>query len=57
MKPQRVNMTRFRTIMQYDKYFGTTGGTSHSENISGLIDGGSYSYYVRCEDTWERQYR
>ena len=31
--------------------FGTTGGTSHSENISGLIDGGSYSYYVRCEDT------
>ncbi|QQS59380.1 S8 family serine peptidase [Candidatus Peregrinibacteria bacterium] len=31
--------------------FTTTGGTSHSEDIAGLADGGSYSYYVRCEDT------
>ncbi len=31
--------------------FSTTGGTSHSSAVSGLIDGNSYSYYVRCTDT------
>ena len=30
--------------------FSTTGGTSHSTTISGLSDGDSYSYCVRCQD-------
>ena len=30
--------------------FSTTGGASHSQTISGLSDGNSYTYYVRCED-------
>ena len=32
--------------------FGTTGGTSHSQTISGLSNGGSYAYYVRCQDSY-----
>ncbi len=31
--------------------FGTTGGVSHSTAISGLSNGSSYAYYVRCIDT------
>ncbi|MGD9276589.1 MAG: hypothetical protein PVJ67_05430 [Candidatus Pacearchaeota archaeon] len=31
--------------------FSTTDSTSHSTFVSGLSDGGSYSYYVRCNDT------
>ncbi len=30
--------------------FSTTGGTTHSSIISGLVNGSSYSYYVRCQD-------
>jgi hypothetical protein len=30
--------------------FSTTGGTSHSTSVSGLADGQSYSYFVRCQD-------
>jgi len=30
--------------------FSTTGGTSQSVTISGLSDGQSYNYYVRCQD-------
>jgi hypothetical protein len=30
--------------------FSNTGGTAHSTLVSGLVDGGSYSYYVRCQD-------
>ena len=30
--------------------FSSTGGTAHSTLVSGLVDGGSYSYYVRCQD-------
>ncbi len=30
--------------------FDTTGGTSHSTLVGGLVDGGAYSYFVRCED-------
>ncbi len=30
--------------------FGTTGGTSHSSPVSGLTNGSSYSYYVKCSD-------
>ena len=31
--------------------FTTTGGTAHSTTVSGLMNGGSYSYFVRCQDT------
>ena len=31
--------------------FATTAATSHSQNISGLTNGSSYNYYVRCIDT------
>jgi hypothetical protein len=31
--------------------FATTGGTAHSTAIAGLVNGGSYAYYVRCQDT------
>ena len=30
--------------------FTTTGGTSHTTSVSGLANGGSYTYYVRCRD-------
>lgn len=30
--------------------FSTTGSTSHSQTISGLSNGSSYTYYVRCQD-------
>src|SRR5207237_677201 len=30
--------------------FATTGGTAHSTPVSGLVDGGSYTFYVRCLD-------
>jgi hypothetical protein len=31
--------------------FSTTGGTSHSQLISGLQNSTSYNYYVKCNDT------
>ena len=30
--------------------FSSTGGTAHSTTINGLANGGTYSYYVRCQD-------
>ena len=30
---------------------GSTNGTSHSQSITGLSDGNSYTYYVRCKDS------
>ncbi|MGH7158349.1 MAG: fibronectin type III domain-containing protein [Candidatus Saccharimonadales bacterium] len=30
--------------------FSNTGGTNHSAELSGLADGQSYSYFVRCQD-------
>ncbi len=30
--------------------FAITGGTAHSSPISGLVDGTTYNYYVRCKD-------
>jgi hypothetical protein len=31
--------------------FSSTGSTAHSTLVSGLANGGSYSYYVRCQDS------
>ena len=30
--------------------FATTGGTTHTTLVTGLVNGGSYNYYVRCQD-------
>jgi hypothetical protein len=30
--------------------FATTGGAAHSTTVSGLTNGGSYSFFVRCQD-------
>ena len=30
--------------------FSATGGMAHSTVVSGLANGGNYSYYVRCQD-------
>ncbi len=30
--------------------FTTTGSTTHSTTLTGLVDGGAYSYYIRCQD-------
>lgn len=32
--------------------FGTTGGTSQSTTVSGLSDGNTYTYYIRCLDSY-----
>jgi len=44
------------TVVQGVQYelmtpFTTTGWTSHSTTVSALLDGGSYTYYVKCQDT------
>jgi len=31
--------------------FSTTGATTHSQLVTGLVNGGNYNYYVRCNDT------
>jgi hypothetical protein len=31
--------------------FSSTGGAAHSTAITGLTNGGSYNYFVRCQDT------
>ena len=31
--------------------FSSTGSTTHSTLVTGLVDGGSNSYYVRCQDS------
>ena len=31
--------------------FTTTGATNHSTNVTGLTNGSSYTFYVRCQDT------
>jgi hypothetical protein len=30
--------------------FDTTSGTTHTQSLTGLVDGTSYAYYVRCRD-------
>ncbi len=35
--------------------FSTTGNLTHSDTVTGLTDGSSYTYYVRCEDQASNQ--
>jgi len=30
--------------------FSSTGGTAHSTQVTGLVNGNNYNYYVRCQD-------
>ncbi len=30
--------------------FTSTGGSTHSTSVTGLVDGGNYNYFVRCQD-------
>ncbi len=30
--------------------FTTTGGTAHSSTVTGLVNGGAYNFFVRCEN-------
>ena len=38
------------TFANMSKTFSTTGGTSHSTTLDGLVNGKSYDRYVRCQD-------
>ncbi len=31
--------------------FANTGGTTHTQTITGLTNGNTYNYYIRCKDT------
>ncbi|MFA6435858.1 MAG: Ig-like domain-containing protein, partial [Candidatus Gracilibacteria bacterium] len=46
----RYSTTAGTTYGSMTDNFLTTGGTSHSVTISGLSNGQSYNYYVRCQD-------
>jgi len=50
----RCKYTTSDSGMDYNdmkKEFDITGGTGHSEPVSGLVSGDSYIYYVRCKNT------
>jgi hypothetical protein len=47
----RYTTTAGTTYAAMANTFGTTGGVSHSTSVSGLSNGASYTYYVRCQDT------
>ena len=33
-------------------FFDITGGVSHKNALTGLVNGGSYNYYVKCQDNF-----
>ena len=47
----RYSSTSGTTYGNMGGTFSTTGATSHSTSVTGLADGKSYNYYVRCKDT------
>jgi lysophospholipase L1-like esterase len=47
----RFDVTAGTTFASMPSVFATTGGTAHSSLVSGLLNGFSYRYYVRCADT------
>jgi hypothetical protein len=46
----RMSTVQYTAYADMTNDFDTTGGSSHSELVTGLVDGGSYNYYVRCQD-------
>ncbi len=47
----RYSTTANTSYSSMTNIFLTTGGTSHSTTISGLQNGQTYHYYVRCQDS------
>jgi hypothetical protein len=47
----RMAMTAGVAYSAMPTMFSTTGGTSQSTPLSGLANGSSYTYYIRCQDT------
>ena len=47
----KYNTTAGTSYASMPNTFTTTGGTSQSSAVSGLVAGNSYTYYVRCQDT------
>lgn len=43
------------TYLQMTNTFSVTGGTAHSQLITGLNNGSSYSFYVRCTDALDNR--
>src|SRR5205814_246910 len=48
--PQRHRPSAVEAYDAQTPPLATTGGTAHSAPVSGLVDGGSYAFYVRCLD-------
>jgi hypothetical protein len=46
----RYSTTAGTSFSSMTNTFTTTGATSHSTTVSALVDGSSYTYYVRCRD-------
>jgi hypothetical protein len=46
----RFSTTAGTSFAAMSNSFTTTGSTSHSTTVSGLVNGNSYTYYVRCQD-------
>lgn len=46
----RYSLTSGAAYSSMTNNFAVTGGTSHSSTASGLSDGRTYAYYVRCSD-------
>ena len=47
----KYSTTANTTYASMSNTFSTTGATNHSTMVSGLSNGNSYTYYVRCQDT------
>ncbi|MBI4439214.1 hypothetical protein HY640_04740 [Candidatus Woesearchaeota archaeon] len=47
----RYSVTSGTAYSSMSNTFSSTGGTSHSSSVSGLANGNSYNYYVRCQDS------
>ena len=46
----KYGMTENLAYSEMTEAFSATGGVNHSNPINGLVDGGIYTYYVRCTD-------
>lgn len=46
----RYSTTANSAYSSMTNIFSTTGGTSHSTTITGLVNGNNYVYYVKCMD-------
>jgi hypothetical protein len=47
----RYSLTAGTSYSSMTNTFSATDSTSNSTIVSGLTDGGSYNYYIRCNDT------